>query len=534
MQKKVLYPVLILLGVSSCIVSTMSKKWNIVSDPSADAKKAELLASIQKKSGQGKPNIILIMADDLGKYELSAYGATSIETPNIDAIGQNGIRFKDAYVTAPICAPSRAGILTGKYQQRYGFETQPMEFYPTNKLEYAAGKNSKKIGDWEVMTPPSYPSPWEMEHQGIPTGETNLAEILQASGYSTGIVGKWHLGHGEEHQPNHRGFGYQYGFYGAFSLYTPAKKTPGFVNFIQDDFSAHHQWNMKRNDNAAIRENNVIVQENDYLTFAIRDRAKNFITTHKDSNFFLYLSFNAPHVPFQAPQNYYDQFSHIKDKNKRVYLAMIKALDDAVGDVMKTLKEQGLEENTIVYFISDNGAAAYTGATENGPLKGGKITHFEGGVNVPFMMQWKGHLPMGEVYNFPVSSLDIFATTIAACGIKLPEEHLLDGTNLLPFIKGENTSEPHDKIYWRTDHIRAIRYKKWKLIMSTRDDWLHLYNLENDLSESIDLSELNTEERAKLLRFFEEWNADLPTDYLWPRIMDRKFIIGDKTYYFPA
>ena len=298
--------------------------------------------------------------------------------------------------------------------------------------------------------------------------------------------------------------------------------------------SAKHQWDMKRKHNSAIRENNEVVSEEDYLTFALRDKAKSFISERKDSSFFLYLSFNAPHVPFQAPQNYYDQFSHIKDKNKRVYLSMIKALDDAIGDVMNELKEQGIEENTIVYFISDNGGATYTGATENGPFKGGKFTQFEGGVNVPFMMQWKGHLPENTVYNYPVSALDIFTTSIAACDVELPNDRKWDGVNLLPFISGENTDQPHEKIYWRTDHIRAIRYQKWKLIMSTRDDWLHLYNLENDLSEEIDLSALNTEEKSKLLHFFEEWNAELPQDYLWPRIMDRKFIIGDKTYYFPT
>lgn len=534
MRKKAVLSILTLVIVSSCIVSSISKDWNLNWDATKMTEKTNLLAQLPSKLNQGKPNIILIVADDLGKYELSGYGAEHIQTPNIDAIGENGIRFKDAYVTAPICAPSRAGILTGKYQQRYGFETQPMEFYPTNKLEYFAGKKAKRLGDWKVTTPPSYPSPWEIERQGVPPNETNMAEILQASGYSTGIIGKWHLGHGEEHIPNHRGFDYQYGFYGAFSLYTPSQKTPGYVNHVQNDLSAKHQWDMKRNDNAAIRENDKVVEEKDYLTFAIRDKAKSYIADHRDSSFFLYLSFNAPHVPFQAPQAYYDQFSHVKDENKRVYLAMIKALDDSVGEVMDELKKQGLLENTIVYFISDNGGAAYTGATDNGPFKGGKITHFEGGVNVPFMMQWKGHLPEGEVYNHPVSSLDIFATTMAACGIDLPKSHLIDGTDLLPFVSGENSSEPHEKIYWRTDHIHAIRYKKWKMILSTRDNWLHLYNLENDLSEEIDLSDLNTEERQQLLRFFEEWNAELPTDYMWPRIMDRKFIIGDKTYYFPA
>ena len=188
----------------------------------------------------------------LGKYEVSAYGAEDISTPSIDAIGNNGVRFQDAYVTAPICAPSRASILTGRYQQRYGFETQPMEFYPTNRLEYGLGKKSK-LGDWKVVAEPDFPTPWAVERQGVPPGEINMAELFQAAGYTTALVGKWHLGHGEEHLPNHRGFDYQYGFYGAFSLYTPEQGTEGYVNVIQDDLSSRHQWNMKRNENAAIR-----------------------------------------------------------------------------------------------------------------------------------------------------------------------------------------------------------------------------------------------------------------------------------------
>lgn len=532
-MKQIVYFILIIFPIVSACMSTADDKWRIIPDSEGIQRKTELLSSLQNPSKTKRPNIILIVADDLGKYEVSSYGATHIQTPNIDAIGENGIRFKDAYVTAPICAPSRAGMLTGKYQQRYGFETQPMEFYP-NKMQYALGKKSKRLGDWTISTPPSYPAAEELENQGIPEDQPNLAEVLKASGYATGIVGKWHLGHGDQHIPNNRGFDYQYGFYGAFSLYTPEQKTPGYVNHIQDDMSAKHQWEMRRKRNAAIRENNVVVAEKEYLTFALRDKAKSFISERKDSSFFLYLSFNAPHVPFQAPQNYYDQFSHIQDKNKRVYLAMIKALDDAIGDVMNELKVQGIEENTIVYFISDNGGATYTGATDNGPLKGGKFTQFEGGVNVPFMMQWKGHLPENTIYNYPVSALDIFTTTLAACQVELPENQQQDGVNLLPFILGKDTGEPHEKIYWRTDHIRAIRYKKWKLILSTRDNWLHLYNLENDLSEEIDLSELNVAEKEKLFQFFEEWNAELPKDYLWPRIMDRKFIIGDKTYFFPT
>jgi len=531
MLKKLLYLSFVAVIFAGCFVSTYSKEWDIVWDQEAIEQKKDFLSQIKKAEDQ--PNVIIIMADDLGKYEVSAYGAEHISTPNIDAIGTNGVRFQDAYVTAPICAPSRASILTGRYQQRFGFETQPMDFYPTNILEYGIGKKSD-LGDWHATAEGDFPSPWMVDRQGIPPNEINIAELYQAAGYNTAIVGKWHLGHGEEHIPNNRGFDYQYGFYGAFSLYTPKQTTEGYVNHIQDDMSSEHQWGMKRNESAAIRENDEVINEQDYLTFAMRDRAKEFITAQKDSNFLLYLSFSAPHVPFQAPQSYYDQFSHIKDKNQRVYLAMIKALDDAVGDFMQHLEDEGLDDNTIVYFISDNGGASYTGATDNGPLKGGKITHFEGGVNVPFMMQWPGHIPSGTVFEHPVSSMDIFTTSLNACGIPLPKSVKIDGRDLMPFIKKDVGGQPHEKLYWRTDHIHAIRYQKWKLILSTRDEWLHFYNLESDKSEEVDLKDLAPEEKKMLLRFFEEWNEELPQDYLWPRIMDRKFILGDKTYFFPA
>ncbi len=250
MKKKALYSFLILLIVASCM-STADYKWEIIPDEKGIQEKAEILQSLTKKSSDDRPNVILIVADDLGKYEVSGYGATHIQTPNIDAIGENGVRFKDAHVTAPICPPSRAGILTGKYQQRYGFETQPMEFYP-NKMQYALGKKAKRLGDWTISTPPSCPHPEEIEHQGIPQDQINLAEILKASGYSTGIIGKWHLGHGNEHIPHNRGFDYQYVFYGAFSIYTPEQNTLGYVNYIQDDMSAKHQWDMKRKYNYEI------------------------------------------------------------------------------------------------------------------------------------------------------------------------------------------------------------------------------------------------------------------------------------------
>ncbi len=361
---------LIPLVLTACSISTTSREWKIKWDKEQLAEKKQMLNQVRSQPvDPSRPNIVLIMADDLGKYEVSAYGATHIQTPHIDQLAAEGVLFQNAYVTAPICSPSRAAILTGKYQQRYGFETQPMESYPSNFIEYTAGKNANFLGDWKVVTNPSYPAEWEIARQGVPLPEINLAELMKAAGYKTAIIGKWHLGNGKKQIPSKRGFDYQYGFYGAFSLYTPSQKTEGYQNFIQDDFSARFQWNMKRRSTSAIRENNKVVRENEYLTFAIRDKTIDFLEQNKDTSFFLYIPFSAPHVPFQAPQKYYDTFAHVEDKNKRVYYAMIVALDDAIGAIHNKIKALGLEENTIIWFISDNGGASYTGATDNGPLK---------------------------------------------------------------------------------------------------------------------------------------------------------------------
>ena len=527
-----------ILLITGCAVSTTSREWKIRWDKEKLAQKERFLQELEqqpvKTSTHPQPNVILIMADDLGKYDVSTYGALHIPTPNIDQLAAEGVLFENAYVTAPICSPSRAAILTGKYPQRYGFESQPMEYYPSNIIEYSAGKNAGFLGDWKVSTIPSYPNEWEIARQGIPLTETTLAEYMQAAGYRTAIIGKWHLGAGKTQIPNKRGFDDQYGFYGAFSLYTPSQKTPGYQHFIQDDFSSQYQWSMKRRSTAAIRRNNRVVKEEEYLTFAIRDQAIRFLEEHSDTSFFLYVPFSAPHVPFQAPQAYCDKFAHVEDPNKRVYYAMISAMDDAIGDIIKKVKELGLEENTIIWFISDNGGASYTGATDNGPLKGGKLTYFEGGINVPFVMKWDGHLPAGMTYKPAVSALDIFSTTASQCGIKLQAGCRLDGVDLIPYLTGDLTGIPHEKLFWRADHIRAVQTGEWKMMMSVRDKWLHLYNLNNDKSETIDLQYENPETLKQLIDYFEEWNSNLPEKPMWPRIMDRKFILAGREYYFPA
>lgn len=519
----------ILLG---CYPLTTSKnEWKIKDDPTAIQKKQAYLNQI-KQDPDKKYNVIIIMADDLGKNEVSSYNSDSdVQTPNIDKISEQGIHFNNAYVTAPICSPSRAAILTGRYQQRFGFESQPMDLYPTNGLEYSMAKKNKKLGDWRVSTEPSYPGPGQVAKQGIPNSEIMLSEIYKAAGYKTSIFGKWHLGNYKDYIPNNKGFTEQYGFCGAFSLYTPKKKTSGYVNYIQPDFSSEHQWNTARYGSSAITHNGKKIVEEDYLTFAIKDRAVDFIRENKDFNFMMYVAFNAPHVPFQAPQQYYDRFPNEKDSNRRVYLAMIAALDDAVGDIMNEVEKLGIAENTIIYFLSDNGGASYTKATNNGKYKGGKLTHFDGGVNVPMSMYWKGKLKHME-FNHPISTTDIFMTSLLSCGIEPPKDRVLDGVDLIPFL--ETNTAPHDCIFWRSNHVEGMRYKNYKILYSERDQWMHLYDIEKDIYEEVDLKDQEPEQVENLKSIIRSWTKELPDKPLWPRIMDRKFVINGQTYYFPA
>ena len=518
----------------SCSITRV--KWRIKPDRGmAAGKSAYLDAPIGPAKVKRPPNIVILLADDLGKYEVSSYGAEHISTPHIDQIGEEGVVFEEGYVTSPTCAPSRAGIMTGRVQNRYGFETQIMEHYPTNWVEYVSGRWIVDTGEFVVKAKPSFPSEWQAHKQGVPPSEITLAELLKKYGYATAIIGKWHLGVSRKQVPLVRGFEYQFGFNGAFSLYTPERNWPQVVNHEHQSFSAQHQWNMGRRDEAAIIENGKVVREEQYLTYAFRDRMKKYILEHKDEPFFLYAAFNAPHVPFQAPIDYYCRYAHVKDDNKRVYYSMISALDDAIGEVHQAIKDAGIEEDTLIFLLSDNGGASYTHATDNGPLKGGKLTQFEGGINVPFMMKWSGTVPAGMRFEHPVSSTDIFATSIAAAGGVLPSDREYDGVDLLPYLSGSAEEVPHERLFWRADHIWAVRDGKYKLILSTRDGWAELYDLEVDKSEQIDLREQMPELYERLREEHQQWQKDnLHKKPMWPRIMDKRFVLDGNEYLFPA
>lgn len=522
---------------SSCYpLSVTRMKWRIKWDKDKKKGKEAFFEDPESKARDQKPpNIIILLADDLGRYEVSAYGVDHISTPNIDRIGQEGVIFEEGYVTAPTCAPSRSGIMTGRVQNRYGFETQIMEFYPTNMIEYLSGKWFVNTGSFEMKAKPDFPAEWQVHKQGVPPTEITLAERLKDMGYLTGIVGKWHLGISKYNVPLNRGFDYQFGFYGASSLYTPERNWSHVINHEHHSFSAQYQWNTGRYGEAAIMEMGKEIHEEEYLTWAFRDKAMKYIEENRDEPFFLYCAFSAPHIPFQAPVDYYCMYEDVEDDNKRVYYAMISALDDAIGEIHQKIKDLGIEDNTLIFLLSDNGGASYTHATDNGPLKGGKLTQFEGGIKVPFMMKWKGVIPAGTRYEYPVSSADIFVTSVLNAGGTLPEDREYDGVNLIPFVIGEDNGRPHEHLFWRADHIWAIRDGDYKMILSTRDGWAELYDLKNDISETYNLKEQMPDLFQQLYDTHKQWqDNNLPAKPMWPRIMDKKFVLYGKEYLFPA
>jgi arylsulfatase A-like enzyme len=525
---------LLVLLAGACSITRI--KWRIKWDRRIEAGHASYLERAKPTpAATRKPNVIILLADDLGKYDVSAYGGEHMQTPHIDQIAAEGVLFEEGYTTSPTCAPSRAGLMTGRVQNRYGFETQIMDFYPTNWVEYLSGKWFTNTGHFVLTARPSFPSEWQSYRQGVPPGELTMAELLKAQGYATAAIGKWHLGVSHQQRPLQRGFDYHYGFYGAFTLYTPERHWSGVINHEQHSFSTQHQWNMGRAESAMILEMDKEVREEQYLTFAFRDRAIRYIEQHQHEPFFLYVAFNAPHEPFQAPVDYFCRYAHVKDPNKRVYYAMISALDDAIGAIHQKVKALGLEQDTLIYLLSDNGGASYTEATTNGPLKGGKLTQFEGGINVPFMLKWTGKVPAGVRYKYPVSTTDVFVTNAKAAGARLPSDREYDGKNLLPFVTGQRGDRPHPRLFWRADHVWALRDGDYKLILSTRDGWAELHDLSKDKAEKINLKTQMPELFDKLKQEHQDWQkAKLRSRPLWPRIMDMKFLIDGHEYLFPA
>jgi len=475
------------------------------------------------------PNVILIVADDLGYNDISANGNELIQTTNIDQIGRNGINFSRAYATASVCAPSRAAFLTGNYQHRYGFEFLPDLFNYGPRVRKADFKRFGHQDNFKMWYEKDVP----INQRGLDPYVNTIGDYLKKMGYQTSVIGKWHMGTHPKFSPKNYGFDYHYGITGAASLYAPigkenivdSKHTWDFADFITWQVSQYYTLENGKNS---------IPKKSEYLTDLFTKKAVSYIKENKDRPFFLHLSHMAPHGPFQAQRKYYEMFDHIEDHNKRVYYAMIKNLDDSVGEIKKTLEREGILDNTLIIFTSDNGGATYTRATNNSPYIGGKMSNFEGGTVVPMMMQWNNKIKPQQNYSHIVSLLDIVPTILDA--VESPSlSNKYDGVSLLPFFKSEN-KKPHNELFWKTGYVKSIVSKNYKLHINEKENFKLLINLEKDPEEGNNLISKYPEKAEELTLKLNNWIKDLQ-EPKWDSNADVSIPIDNsensKTFYFP-
>ncbi len=414
-----------------------------------------LLGLAPPATAAGKPNVVVIVGDDMGYADLGVQGCPDIPTPHLDTLARSGVRFTSGYVSGPYCSPTRAGLLTGRYQTRFGHEFNP-----------ATGPNA-----------------------GLPLTEATMADRLKAAGYRTALVGKWHLGTGGRH-PQKRGFDEFFGFLGG----------------------AHDYFNP-----TGVLRGTEAAGDQTYLTDALAREAVGFIDRNKDKPFFLYLAFNAVHTPMQADDPRLKKFAAVADPKRRTYAAMMSAADDAVGAVVQKLKDEKLTENTLVAFLSDNGGPTMRGTTVNAsvntPLRGSKRTTLEGGVRVPFFLAWPGRIPAGGTEDRPVIQLDLLPTALAAAGVGGKPDWKLDGVDLMPYLTGKDKGTPHDVLYWRFGQQMAVRKGDWKLVKydlaadgGRGTSAAKLYNLKDDVGEAADLAGRHPDKVKGLQAAWDDWN----------------------------
>ncbi len=429
------------------------------------------LTIVAAHAADRKPNILVILADDLGWGELNCQGFTQqVPTPHIDSIAKNGVRFTSGYVSGPYCSPTRAGFMTGRYQTRYGHEFNPG------------------------------PAEAAVENFGLSLSETTIGDRLKSAGYATGWFGKSHLGYKPAFHPLKRGFDEYFGFLGG----------------------AHDYLDAAADKNNPILQGTTPVNNIGYTTEAFGQRAVDFIEQHKAQPWFCYLPFNAVHAPLESTEKYLGRFSSVGDTRRKTFCAMLSAMDDAVGKVLAKIREQHLEENTLIFFFSDNGGPTPSTTSGNGPLRGFKAQTWDGGIRVPFMVQWKGRIPAGKVDDRPVIQLDIHPTALAAAGVTAKPEWKLDGVNLLPYLTGENSGAPHNALYWRFGQQVAIRSGNWKLVKGAGSasiqggstsakasmESAELYNLASDIGETKNLATTEPAKVKQLAALWDTWNAD--------------------------
>ena len=417
-------------------------------------------------AGSKPPNFILILADDLGYGDLGVTGSKQIPTPHIDSLAAGGVRFTNAYVSSSVCAPSRAGLMTGRHQASFGFRDNLAPVQPGHDPEFV----------------------------GLPLNQTTLAQRLKPLGYTTGLVGKWHLGELPQFSPLKRGFDEFWGYLGGAHDYFKAE--PGG----EKQMAGPLVCNFKKP--APLT----------YLTDDQGDECVDFIRRHKERPFFLFASFAAPHSPMQATEEDLKRFGKIDDKLRRTYCAMVYRLDQNVGKILDEVRAQGIERETFVVFLSDNGGPSAPGLANgslNAPFRGGKTTVLEGGIRVPMIFKWPATLPSGTTMDEMVSSLDILPTFLTAAGGSIKPSEQLTGVDLLPFLTAKREQPPHQSLMWSYTVGSAIRTGDWKLIRLP-DRLPMLYHLSADMGEKHDLALEQLDRTRSMLGELGRWEVRSP------------------------
>ncbi len=438
---------------------------------------------------QRPPNIVFILTDDMGFNDISFYGGgatgTDMQTPHIDRIAKEGVAFMNGYAGNAVCAPSRASIMTGRYATRFGFEFTPTPPGMARLVNFVAENAGIERPHPGLLNDERSDEVGAYQDLGMPASEITIAEMLKDAGYYTAHIGKWHLGRTNGMAPHEQGF--DDSLLMASGLYLPVDD-PDVVNSKQD-FDPIDRFLWTAMQFAASFNGGERFEPGGYITDYYTDEAVKVIEQNRNRPFFLYLAHWGIHTPLQALKSDYDALSHIEDHRLRVYTAMTRAVDRSVGRVMQALKDNGLDENTLIIFTSDNGGAGYVGLNHmNDPYRGGKLTLFEGGTHVPFMARWPGRIPAGSVFDAPVSHLDLFATAAAAAGVPVPQDRPIDGVDVVPFVTGDVTGSPHAALFWKDGDYQAVLKDGWKLQVSGLQDKVWLYDLNVDPTERTDLS----------------------------------------------
>lgn len=478
----------------------------------------------QKPANKRPPNIILIMTDDMGFNDISLYnggaGDGQLQTPSIDALAQQGVRFNRGYAANAICAPSRASALTGRYSTRFGFEYTPIfKLGPTifewmQELEPAPLPMLIDKANADAM-----PAITEL---GMPASEITIAEVLQQRGYYTAHIGKWHVGSVGDMRPEKQGFDDSLNLAG--TLYLPEDDENVVNAKIANDGIDRMVWATAQY--AAEFNGSEKFSPRGYLTDYYTDEAVNVINANKNRPFFLYLAHWGTHNPLQAAKDDYEALSHIEDHGLRVYSAMIRAVDRSVNRIVASLEANGLTDNTLIIFTSDNGGAGYINlANINKPYRGWKLNHFEGGIHVPYIAKWPSRFKANTTFDSPIHHIDLFHTIAAAAEASIPTDRPLDGVNLLPYIAGKKTQAPHKTLFWRQGYQQTVLDQGWKLIRSGQPEKpsssklkKFLFHLDKDPTEQRNLA-LNHPDKVQELEALLDAHNSQQMQPLWPSIM---------------